>query len=76
MVNSSEFYNRKDVMHNLRRKVLKNLDLAIESALTEGVQVLKKYDSLHFYLKNIGFGHKHTLEAVGEISKEMAKAKK
>ena len=60
-------------MHNLRRKVLKNLDLAIESGLTEGVKVLKKYDSLHFYLKNIAFGHKNTFEAAGQISKQIAK---
>ena len=63
-------------MHNLRRKVLKNLDLAIESAHTEGVQVLKKYDSLHFYLKNIAFGHKNTFEAAGHINKEIVKEEK
>ena len=44
--------------------MLKNLDLAIDNALWEGTQVLNKYDSLDFYLKNIGFGHLITFHAV------------
>jgi len=42
---------RKDVMENFRMRVLRNLDLAIDIVLEEGIIVLKKYDNLDFYLK-------------------------
>ena len=67
MSHASEFYSRKDVMNNLRRRVLKNLDLAIESAIFEGELVLKKYDSLSFYLKHIAFGHINTFQAMNHL---------
>ena len=56
-------------MQNLRRRVLKNLDLAVDSAIFEGELVLKKYDSLHFYLRNIAFGHINTFQALQTVDK-------
>ena len=49
-------FRRKEVMENFRMRVLRNLDLATEIALEEGLIVLKKYDDLNFYLKEIANG--------------------
>ena len=50
--------------------MLKNLDLAIDAAIFEGEQVLKKYDSLYFYLKKIAFGHINTFKAGRQLGGE------
>lgn len=62
---------RKDVMENFRMRVLRNLDLAIDIALDQGIIVLKKYDDLNFYLKNIANERILELKA-----KEMMRKKK
>ena len=40
-------------MDNFRMRILRNLDLAIDIALEEGIIVLKKYEDLNFYLTEI-----------------------
>ena len=52
-------------------RVLRNLDLAIDIALDQGIIVLKKYDDLNFYLKNIANERILELKA-----KEMMRKKK
>ena len=49
-------YRRKEIMENFRMRILRNLDLATEIALEEGLIVLKKYDDLNFYLTEIANG--------------------
>lgn len=54
---------RKDVMENFRMRMLRNLDLAIEIVLDQGVVILKKYDDLDFYIDQIADGKIFELKA-------------
>ena len=62
-------------MENLRMQVLKNLDLAIDIVLDQGIVVLKKYDDLDFYLSQIANGRIYDLKAREQI-KKMQKTRK
>ena len=44
-------------------RVLRNLDLAVDIVLDEGQIILKKYDSLDFYLKKIANGNIYKFKA-------------
>lgn len=44
-------------------RILRNLDLAVDIILDEGQTVLKKYDSLKFYLNKIANGKVYDFKA-------------
>ena len=48
-------------------RVLRNLDLAVDIVLDEGQIILKKYDSLDFYLKKIANGNIYKFKAKQQI---------
>lgn len=58
MQTSGRLLDRSQIQQEVRRKVLRNLDLAQTKAKEEGIKILKKYDDLYFYLKNFAFGRK------------------
>lgn len=45
-------------------RILRNLDLAVDIIIDEGIIVLKKYDKLDFYLKKISDGNIYEYKAV------------
>ena len=48
-------------------RILRNLDLAVDIILDEGQTVLKKYDSLKFYLNKIANGKVYDFKANQQI---------
>ena len=58
---------RQDIMENFRMRVLRNLDLAVELVLDEGIVILKKYEDLDFYLKKMAGGKIYDFKAMQKI---------
>ena len=48
-------------------RVLRNLDLAVELVLDEGIVILKKYEDLDFYLKKMAGGKIYEYKAMQKI---------
>ena len=54
-------------MENFRMRVLRNLDLATELILDEGIVIIKKYEDLDFYLKKMAGGKIYDFKAMQKI---------
>lgn len=61
---SGRLFTRTEITELIRNKLILNLNLATNKAIKEGIQVLKKYNDLDFYLENIAFGQIHEYKAI------------